>query len=119
MRLMNGSTHRPSTRSAASERLTAILTSLKDAAGRRIIRGVAVAAHESEVHVELRDGSIKNTLDHLVGVGCSYARPIKAQLAADRQAQLPALKAVRRLPVPAVGGGAAGEVAGSSPPIIQ
>jgi pyruvate/2-oxoglutarate dehydrogenase complex dihydrolipoamide dehydrogenase (E3) component len=96
-----------------------ILTSLKDALpGVEFIRGVAVAAHESEVHVELRDGSIKKlAYDHLIiSVGCSYAQPIKAALkSSDRRAQLAGAQRELRgaSSVLVVGGGAVGvEVAG-------
>ena len=96
-----------------------ILTSFTETLpGVEFIRGVAVAAHESEVHVELRDGSIKKVpYDHLIiSVGCSYARPIKAQLASsDRRAQLAGAQRLYRdaSSVLVVGGGAVGvEVAG-------
>ena len=95
-----------------------ILTSFHDALpGVEFVKGVAVAAHEREVHVEC-DGERKRVpYDHLiVCVGCAYAQPIKAQLASlDRRAQLAG--AQRELgdasSVLVVGGGAVGvEVAG-------
>jgi NADH dehydrogenase FAD-containing subunit len=96
-----------------------ILTSLKDALpGVEFIRGVAVAANESEVHVELRDGEMKRVpYDHLIiSVGCAYARPIKAALTTlDRRAQLAGAQRMYRdaSSVLVVGGGAVGvEVAG-------
>ena len=100
-------------------RADTILTSLKETLpGVEFVKGVAVAAHEREVHVELGDGEMKRVpYDHLiVCVGCAYARPIKAQLASlDRRAQLAG--AQRELgdasSVLVVGGGAVGvEVAG-------
>ena len=96
-----------------------ILTSFTETLpGVEFIRGVAVAAHESEVHVELRDGSIKKlAYDHLIiSVGCSYAQPIKAALkSSDRRAQLAGAQRELRgaSSVLVVGGGAVGvEVAG-------
>ena len=96
-----------------------ILTSFTETLpGVEFVKGVAVAANESEVHVELRDGSIKKlAYDHLIiSVGCSYARPIKAQLASsDRRAQLAGAQSELRdaSSVLVVGGGAVGvEVAG-------
>jgi NADH dehydrogenase FAD-containing subunit len=95
-----------------------ILTSFTETLpGVEFIRGVAVAAHESEVHVEICGSIKKIPYDHLIiSVGCSYAQPIKAQLASsDRRAQLAG--AQRELgdasSVLVVGGGAVGvEVAG-------
>ena len=96
-----------------------ILTSFTETLpGVEFVKGVAVAANEREVHVELGDGEMKRVhYDHLIiSVGCSYARPIKAQLASlDRRAQLAG--AQRELgdasSVLVVGGGAVGvEVAG-------
>ena len=96
-----------------------ILASLKETLpGVAFVRGVAVAANESEVHVELRGGLIKKIpYDHLViSVGCSYARPIKAALTtSDRRAQLAGAQSMFRdaSSVLVVGGGAVGvEVAG-------
>ncbi len=95
-----------------------ILTSFSDVLpGVEFVKGVAVAAHESEVHVET-NGSIKKIrYDHLIiSVGCAYARPIKGQLASsDRRAQLAGAQRELRdaSSVLVVGGGAVGvEVAG-------
>ena len=95
-----------------------ILASIRDTlSGVEVVRGVAVAANESEVHVEICGSIKKLPYDHLIiSVGCAYARPIKAQLASlDRRAQLAG--AQRELgdasSVLVVGGGAVGvEVAG-------
>ena len=95
-----------------------ILASLSDTLpGVEFIRGVAVAAHESEVHVEICGSIKKIPYDHLIiSVGCSYARPIKAQLASlDRRAQLAGAQSILggASSVLVVGGGAVGvEVAG-------
>ena len=96
-----------------------ILTSLKDVLpGVAFVRGVAVAAHESEVRVELCDGEMKRlAYDHLIiSVGCAYARPIKPALTeSDRRAQLAGAQSELRdaSSVLVVGGGAVGvEVAG-------
>ena len=85
--------------------------------GVEFIRGVAVAVNESEVHVETCGHIKKVPYDHLViSVGCSYAEPIKPELASlDRREQL--ASAQRRYrdasSVLVVGGGAVGvEVAG-------
>ena len=95
-----------------------ILTSFDEVLrGVEFVKGVAVAANEIEVHVEM-GGSIKKLpYDHLViSVGCAYARPIKPELASlDRREQL--ASAQRRYrdasSVLVVGGGAVGvEVAG-------
>ena len=95
-----------------------ILTSFTETLpGVEFIRGVAVAAHESEVHVEICGSIKKIPYDHLIiSVGCSYARPIKAQLASlDRRAQLAGAQSILggASSVLVVGGGAVGvEVAG-------
>ena len=110
----------PSVHEVLAGRRTAdsILTSFDEVLpGVEFIRGVAVAADESEVYVET-DGPIKKLpYDHLViSVGCAYARPIKAQLGSlDRRAQLAGAQSELRdaSSVLVVGGGAVGvEVAG-------
>jgi len=85
--------------------------------GVEFIRGVAVAANEREVHVEVCGHIKKLPYDHLViSVGCSYARPIKAQLGSlDRRVQLAGAQRLYRdaSSVLVVGGGAVGvEIAG-------
>ena len=85
--------------------------------GVEFVKGVAVAAHESEVHVEICGSIKKIPYDHLIiAVGCAYAQPIKAQLASsDRRAQLAGAQSELRdaSSVLVVGGGAVGvEVAG-------
>jgi len=95
-----------------------ILSSIIDTLpGVEFVKGVAVAVNESEVRVETCGHIKKIPYDHLIiSVGCSYARPIKAQLASlDRRAQLAG--AQRELgdasSVLVVGGGAVGvELAG-------
>ena len=95
-----------------------ILRSLKETLpGVEFIRGVVVAADESEVRVESSGIIKKLPYDHLViSVGCAYARPIKAALPeSDRRAQLAAAQSELRdaSSVLVVGGGAVGvEVAG-------
>ena len=95
-----------------------ILASIRDTlSGVEVVRGVAVAANESEVHVEICGSIKKLPYDHLIiSVGCAYARPIKAQLASlDRRAQLAGAQRLYRdaSSVLVVGGGAVGvEVAG-------
>ena len=95
-----------------------ILTSLKDVlSGVEFVKGVAVAANESEVHVQIAGSIKKIPYDHLIiSVGCSYAQPIKAQLASlDRREQLVEAQSLYRdaSSVLIVGGGAVGvEVAG-------
>jgi len=95
-----------------------ILTSFTETLpGVEFVKGVAVAANESEVHVEICGSIKKLAYDHLIiSVGCSYAQPIKAQLASsDRRAQLAGAQRLYRdaSSVLVVGGGAVGvEVAG-------
>jgi NADH dehydrogenase FAD-containing subunit len=95
-----------------------ILTSFTETLpGVEFVKGVAVAANESEVHVEICGSIKKLPYDHLIiAVGCSYARPIKAALkSSDRRAQLAGAQSELRdaSSVLVVGGGAVGvEVAG-------
>ena len=95
-----------------------ILTSFDEVLpGVEFIRGVAVAANESEVHVDLGGEMKRLPYDHLIiSVGCSYARPIKSTLTSlDRRAQLAGAQRLYRdaSSVLVVGGGAVGvEVAG-------
>ena len=59
-----------------------ILTSFTETLpGVEFVKGVAVAANGSEVHVETCGHIKKLPYDHLViSVGCAYAQPIKAAL---------------------------------------
>ena len=95
-----------------------ILTSFDEVLpGVEFVKGVAVAAHEREVHVQIAGSIKKLPYDHLIiCVGCAYAHPIKAQLgSSDRRAQLAGAQRLYRdaSSVLVVGGGAVGvEVAG-------
>ena len=95
-----------------------ILTSFDEVLpGVEFVKGVAVAAHEREVHVQIAGSIKKLPYDHLIiCVGCAYAHPIKAQLgSSDRRAQLAGAQRLYRdaSSVLVVGGGAVGvEIAG-------
>ena len=110
----------PSVHEVLGGRRTAdtILTSFVDVLpGVEFVKGVAVAADESEVRVELGGEMKRVPYDHLIiSVGCSYARPIKAALTeSDRRAQLAGAQSELgdASSVLVVGGGAVGvEVAG-------